>query len=307
MPLAGGCHQPDFANAQLPIVLIFSGVLGVFLLDAFRRQTIILNMATFTPVNSLEMILRTLLADRNTPLWNFYTPLAAAPLWIIIQNHPELDGSDLVAPPGQNPGICIFKGPTDSYIGLYTSAGRAQAAFTQMKISPQAMRIVSAPGYQLLKLVSQYDAHLWINCGLKECQYHLDPDMVEILLSRPEPHYDHPSPRKKAVFEPAAELEQHLVPLRDYFSRQPTVRAVWIYRQQTNSPQPADSPVYEIGLLMDDPEDKSLLSEVGVIAKALTPVEMECVPALLLADDQSLRNLTKIRPPFYARPDFLKS
>ena len=58
-------------------------------------------MATFTPVNSLETKLRTLLADRNTPLWSFYTPLAASPLWVIVRHHPELDGSDLVAPPGK--------------------------------------------------------------------------------------------------------------------------------------------------------------------------------------------------------------
>jgi len=263
-------------------------------------------MSAFTPVNSLETILRTLLADRNTPLWSFYTPLAAAPLWIIVQNHPELDGSDLIAPPGQNPAVCVFKGPTDSYIGLYTSAGRAQAAFTQMKIPPQAMRIVSAPGYQLLKFLSQMDAELWINCGQKECQYHLDPDMVELLLARPEPQYE-TQPARKVAFEPADELTPHLAPLRDYFSRQPEVRAAWIYRQQTNSSQSAAHPVYEIGLVMDDPEDKSLLPQVGVMAKALTPVEMECVPALLMADDQSLRNLKKQTPPFYARPDFLKA
>jgi hypothetical protein len=263
-------------------------------------------MANFTPVNSLETKLRTLLADPNTLTWSFYTPLAAAPLWIIVRHHPELDGSDLVAPPGQNPEVCIFKGPKDSYIGLYTSAGRAQEAFTQLKIPPQVMRIVYAPGYQLLKLVSQYDAHLWINCGQKECQYHLDPDMVEILLSRPEPQYN-TQPSGKIVMEPAGELEQHLAPLRDFLNRQPKVRAAWIYRQKPATPLPADNPVYEIGLVMDDPEDKSLLPQVGVMAKALTPVEMECVPAVLMADDQSLRNLTKQKPPFYTRPDFLKA
>jgi hypothetical protein len=52
--------------------------------------------ATFTPVNSLETKLRTLLADLNALTWSFYTPLAAAPLWVIVQNQPELDGSDLV-------------------------------------------------------------------------------------------------------------------------------------------------------------------------------------------------------------------
>jgi hypothetical protein len=261
-------------------------------------------MATFTPVNSLETMLRTLLADRNTPLWNFYTPLAAAPLWIIVQNHPELDGSDLVAPPGQNPAICLFKGPQAAYIGLYTSAARAQAAFTQMKLSPRLMRIVSAPGYQLLKLLSHHDAQLWINCGQKECQYHLDQDMVDILLSRPEPRYD-AKPGRKISLEPAGDVEKHLATLHEFLTRQPRVRAAWIYRQKTGSPRPDGDPIYEIGLVMDDPEDKSLLHEVGVMAKALTPVEMECVPAVLMADDQSLRNLMKQKPPFYARPGFL--
>jgi hypothetical protein len=264
------------------------------------------DMKTFTPVNSLEVILRTLLADRNTPLWSFYTPLAAAPLWVIVQNHPELDGSDEVAPPGQNPAVCIFKGPQDSYIGLYTSAGRAQAAFTQLKISPREMTIVSAPGYQLLKLVSHYDADLWINCGQKECEYHLDPDMVEILLSRPEPKYED-QPAGEIVLEPAEELEQHLAPIRDFLGRQPKVRAAWLYLQKPAPPRPAGDPVYELGLVLDDPEDTRILREVGVMAKALTPVEMECVPAVLMADDQSLRNLAKLKPTFYARPDFLKA
>ena len=170
------------------------------------------DMTTFTPVNTLETKLRTLLADQNTPLWSFYTPLAAAPLWIIVKNHPELDGSDLVAPPGTNPEVCVFKGPDDSYIGLFTSAARAQEAFTKLKLSPREMTIVSAPGYQLLKFVSSFDVHLWINLGLTECQYHLDPNMVEILLSRPEPKYGD-QPTHRIVIEPAGELEKHLAPL----------------------------------------------------------------------------------------------
>jgi hypothetical protein len=154
-------------------------------------------------------------------------------------------------------------------------------------------------------MLSDSAASLCINVGLKECQYGLDPDMVEILLSRPEPQYD-TQPSGKIVMEPAGELEKHLAPLRDFLTRQPKVRAAWIYRQKPATPLPAENPVYEIGLVMDDPEDKSLLPQVGVMAKALTPVEMECVPAMLMADDQSLRNLTKQKPPFYARPDFLK-
>ena len=65
-------------------------------------------MSDFVPVNSLEIQLRALLQDRNTPSWNFYTPLAAAPIWIFVRNYPELDGSDLIAPEGKNPEICVF-------------------------------------------------------------------------------------------------------------------------------------------------------------------------------------------------------
>ena len=262
-------------------------------------------MATFTPVNSLETKLRTLLADRNTPLWSFYTPLAASPLWVIVRHHPELDGSDLVAPPGKNPEICKFNFPQGAFIGLYTSPGRAQQALAQWKMSPHDWAVVSAPGYQLLKMVATFDANLCINIGVKDCQYNLDPDMVEILLSRPEPKFDFQSARK-AVFDPGDDPAKHLGPLRDFLGRQPKVRAAWIYRQQPVATQPAGNLTYEIGLVMDDPEDKSLLHEVGVMAKALTPVEIECLPAVLMADDQSLRNLTKQKPPFYARPDFLK-
>ena len=42
------------------------------------------------------------------------------------------------------------------------------------------------------------------------------------------------------------------------------------------------------------------------MAKARTLVEMEWAAGVLMADNQSLRNLTKQKPPFYARPDFLK-
>ena len=263
------------------------------------------NTTTFTPVNSLETKLRTLLADRNTPLWSFYTPLAAAPLWIIVKNHPELDGSGLVAPPGKNPEVCTFNFPQGACIGLYTSPGRAQTVVAKWNISKHDWAIVSAPGYQLLKLLSDSEASLSINVGLKECQYTLDPDMVEILLSRPEPQYGD-RPTRRVVIEPAGELEQHLAPLRDFLGRQPKVRAAWIFRQKPVPLPPTDSETYEINLLMEDPEDNSLLHEVGVMARALTPVEMECVSAVMMADDQSLRNLIKQKPPFYARPDFLK-
>jgi hypothetical protein len=264
--------------------------------------------AAFTPVNSLETKLRAVLTDKHTPLWNFYTPLGAAPLWVIVQRHPELDGSDEVAPPGQNPGVCVFHGPKDSFIGIYTSRDRAEQAFKVVNASPQQMTIVSAPGYQLLKYLSTFDAHLWINCGLTDCQYGLDADMVDILLSRPEPDYDGGA-RTAASFEPTDEADRHLAPLREFLARQPRVRAAWIYRQTSAPAGPGDRRPYEISLVMDDPEEKcdGLLREVETRAKALTPVEMEWVTSVMMADDQSLRNLSQKKPPFYARPDFLKS
>jgi hypothetical protein len=263
-------------------------------------------MTNFTPVNSLETKLRTLLTDRNTPLWDFYTPLAASPLWVIVRHHPELDGSDLVAPPGQNPQVCTFNFPQGDYIGLYTSPGRAEQAFAQWEISKHDWVVVSAPGYQLLKLLKDSEADLCVNVGVKECQYNLDPDMVEILLSRPEPQYA-AQPSRKITLEPNDDAAKHLAPLREFLSRQSKVRAAWIFGQKSASPQPAGFRSYELGLLMDDPEDKSLLPEVGTMVKALTPVEMEWTTAVLMADDQSLRKLVKKKPPFYARGDFLKA
>jgi SseB protein C-terminal domain len=261
---------------------------------------------TMTPVNSLETKLRALLTDPNTLTWSFFTPLAAAPLWIIVRHHPELDGSGLIAPAGKNPQICIFNFPQGALIGLYTAGARAQEAFTKWNISKHDWTIVSAPGYQLLKLLTTFEAGLTINLGLKDCQYHLDPDMVEILLSRPEPAYG-PQPARKINLQPAGDPEQHLAALREFLGRQPKVRAAWIFGQKPDSPLPANGRSYEFSLLMDDPEDKSLLPEIEMMVKALTPVEMEWTTAVLMADDQSLRNLTKKKQPFYARTDFLKA
>ena len=58
-------------------------------------------MNTFTPANHLETKLKALIADQNTPYWSFYTPLAAAPLWLVVKHYPELDGSDELAPGGR--------------------------------------------------------------------------------------------------------------------------------------------------------------------------------------------------------------
>jgi len=254
---------------------------------------------TFTPVNALEVQLRRVMSDKNTPLWDFYTPLAAASLWVFVRNYPELDGSDLVAPPGQNPEFCVFEGKDSSCVALYTARSRAQAAFEKYKISPQAMAIVSAPGYQLLKALKDGESHLVLNLGLPECQYVLDPDMVEILLERPEPVYDKP-PDAVVGMEPTSEVDEHLAPLREFLAKQPQVRAAWVFpvRQQSHG--------YEVHLVMDDPEDDSLLKQVGTMVKALTPVEMECAVATMMGDDQSLRNLSQRKPPFYRRADFLR-
>jgi len=58
------------------------------------------DMAEFIPANSLEIQIRAVLTDKNTPLWSFYTPLAATELYMITAAHPELDGSDHIAPGG---------------------------------------------------------------------------------------------------------------------------------------------------------------------------------------------------------------
>jgi len=263
-------------------------------------------MATFTPVNSLEIKLRAMLTDKNTPSWSFYTPLAAMPLWLIVRHHPELDGSGLLAPPGKNPEVCIFNWPDATVVGIYTAACRAQEVFAKFNIPRHEWTVASAPGYQLLKFVSQFDAHLVINAGLAECRYQLDPDMVEILLSRPEPKPANASPTK-VNFHPPGHPEKFLGPLREFLGRQPKVRAAWIFGYKPEQPLPAGSQGYEVELVMEDPEDKSLVQEVKVMAKALTPVEMEWVIGVMVADDNSLRNLSKQAPPFYARADFLKS
>ena len=261
-------------------------------------------MTTFTPVNSLEISLRALLTDKTTLAWSFYTPLAASELWIITQNYPELDGSDEVAPEGQNPGVCLFQGPKETYVGLYTAECRVQEAFEKLNLSRSQMIWRSAPGYQLLQFISNLDASLWINCGLEYCHFHPDPQMIDILLSRPEPTYDYGHPPQK-LLQPAGDPAPHLGPLHDFLSRQPNVRAAWIFADQPAPTATADqTEAYVIHLLMADPEDNSLLDQVKLMAKALTPIHMEWQSSVLMADDANLRKLAKHRAPFYEAPDF---
>jgi len=274
-------------------------------LDLCRVATNVRRMPEFTPVNSLEIRLRALLRDRNTPLWSFYTPLAAAPLWVIAKNYPELDGSDSVAPDGGNPGLCVMDFAGKPYIGLYTAQCRVEAVFEVCKISRHEWVPRSAPGYELLRFVKDIEASLWLNCGLKDCQYHLDPDMVDILLSRPEPDYNDSVPASIGV-SPEEDFLRFLGPLRDFLSTQTNVRAVWIFEREAATPLPEGHHAYDISLAMRDPEDGSLLVKVGTMAKALSPVEMDWTPMAVMADDDSLRKLAKQHPPFYQAADFLK-
>ena len=266
-------------------------------------------MPMFTPANTLETKLAAVLSDKHTPLWSFYTPLAAAPLWIITKHYPELDGSDEVAPDGGNPAVCVMQVKDYSYIGLYTSESRVREIFEQWKISRTEYTCVSARGYQLLRYCMTFDDvdYLWINAGLEDCQYQLDTDMVEILLKRPEPIYE-PEELLNAVRPPTENLHPYLKPLCEFLAKQPAVRAAWIFeRKQSPAPDSsAKAPTHEIGLVMRDPSDESLLAQVSVMARALSPVEMEWGTMLLKADDGNFRKLRRDHPAFYEAPDFLK-
>ncbi len=247
-----------------------------------------------------------MIQDKHTLSWSFYTPLAAAELWIIARHYPEFDGSDQVTPGGGNPEVCVIDWEKGSYIGIYTAESRAWEAFERVKISRSEWIPVSAQGYSLLRYLSKLDASLWMNCGLVECQYHLDPDMVEILLSRPEPPPAVEEPKRMVDLDPAGDPQRFLGPLREFLSQKPTVRAAWVFGHEPDSPLPDGHESYEVGLVMEDPEDESLLEQVCVIAKAVTPVEMEWTTAVMMAEDKALRKLARERPPFYEAPDFLK-
>lgn len=251
-------------------------------------------MAEFFPVNSLEIALRNVLRDPNTPLWSFYTPLASTSLWAIVEHHPELDGSDLIAPPGQNPGILTLEWPDQRAVSIYSAPERAERAFEKWEIPRGEWDIIFAPGYQLLSYVNMMDANVWINLGCEECQKYLDPDMIGILLERGEP-----KPQKEKVeqadFAPPGEPERYLEPLREFLTTQPEVQTAWIAARQGENA----ALVYEVALVMRDPEDDSLLEKVSTMAKALTPVEMNWTSSILMADKQSLKNLARQHRPFY--------
>ena len=279
-----------------------------FALDSSIGVSTLPAMPEFIPVNSLEIKLRALITDKNTPIWSFYTPLAAASLWFIIKHYPELDGSDKVTPNGGNPEVCILESNGKKFIGIYTAPSRVEAVFERLKISRAQFTFVSAPGYQLLKyLWSMNPDYLVMNEGVKECRYQLDPDIVEILLSRPEPEYEKPAgdPKNLVSLGPDESVLAQLEPLHEFLSKQPTVRAAWVFvGKPTASARPGEM-AYEIGLVMTDPEDNTLLGKVETMAKALTPVEIEWSSMVMMAEDQSLRNLSKQQKPFYQAAGFL--
>ncbi len=259
-------------------------------------------MSDFTPTNHIEILLRKVITDRNTPLWEFYTPLAAATLWLIVENNPAILSKGRTTN-GQNPGLLSFTAEERSFIGIYTSAARAQAAMARYKISPRKFTIISLQGYDLLSLVQATDHDLCMNLGNEGCQRVLDNDLVEILLSRPRP-------AAQDVHHVAVDLEidpsRHLGPVRDFLRKQPHVRAAWIFGDTSSQADPARTSAYEFHLLMDDPEDDSLLQQVETMLKALTPISQEWTTGVLAGDDQSFRNLAAKLPPFYRRDDFLK-
>lgn len=263
-------------------------------------------MSTFTPVNSLEIALRALITDKNTPVWSFYTPLAAAYVWIIIKRYPEIDGSDLLAPEGQNPALCIFHQPQLSFAGIYTAECRAAEICEKWSVPLDEYHYVAAPGFPVLQLVSQGDYEVYINAGLPDCQYHLDGDLVDILLQRPSPNFDEQRGPGMQL-HPAGDPQQYLGPLREFLCAQPTVRAAWIFGAPIAAPLRPGHHAYELHLLMEEPEDRRLDDQVLQMAKALTPVEMEWNVASMMGDDKSLSTLSKQQHPFYQAPDFLKN
>lgn len=263
----------------------------------------------FTPVNGLEEQLRRVLTDKHTPLWDFYTPLAAAPLWLLVPHHLELEGTEEVAPGGGNPAVGTFRGKTlagdpASWLAVYSARCRAEAALKLWEF-PQPMTCVAAKGYELLRFLFTQDAdYLSLNLGLPECQYGLDADMIEILLERPEPADAAPEP-VRMVAEPEGDPAKFLGPVKELLARDATVRAAWIFEAKGTEPLPRGHCSYELALLMQSPDDEHLLRQVELMAKALTPVQMDWAATLLRGEDAAFDNLAARQPPFYRARGFL--
>lgn len=257
----------------------------------------------FNPQNVLEDQLKRVLTDTNTPLWDFYTPLAAQPLWITVPASADPEKT------GQNPPVCIFDGknmagePT-RYLGVYSSRSRAEQTLTLWTF-PAPMICVASKGYQILRyLVTQGADELWLNFGLPECQYRLDPDMIDILLERPEPS-DAPRSPERMVHEPEGDPAKFLQPVKELLARDAAVRAAWIFEARTDEERPRGHASYELALLMKNSDDDHLLSQVEMMAKALTPVQMDWAATMLRGEDAAFRQLAERHPPFYTAKGFL--
>ncbi|MGB8167147.1 MAG: enhanced serine sensitivity protein SseB C-terminal domain-containing protein [Chthoniobacteraceae bacterium] len=257
-------------------------------------------MAEFIPTNSLEILLRNLLRDKQTPVWSFFTPLAAAELFIIAKHYPELDGSDAVAPEGENPAVCTFHGGERSWIGVYTSRERARQAMEVCNVPKDQFTCISAQGHGLLTYLNTMDSELWINAGLTECQYHCDPDIIDLLVSRPAPPPP-AGPAELLALDPDAEPPAFLAPLHDFLAQQPRVRAAWVFEKG----EEGGKLLYDVGLVATDPTDNDILSKVSTVLRAVSPVTVEATAMMMMADDTSLRRLANDQPPFYQAPDFL--
>lgn len=263
----------------------------------------------FTPVNGLEEQLRRVLTDGHTPLWDFYTPLAAAPLWIVVPHHPELEGTDAVAPGGGNPAVSVWRAPgaeeeAISYVSVYSSVERAkQGVALHEERLRRKMTYVSAKGHPLLRYLMTFDSDIILNMGQPECQYGLDPDMIEILLERPEPSDEKPA---RWVAEPESDPAKFLGPVKELLRRDAAVRAAWIFETKATEPQPRGHCHYELALLMQNPDDEHLLRQVETMAKALTPVQMDWAATLLRGEDAAFENLAARQPPFYRARGFME-
>ncbi|MBK8039075.1 MAG: SseB family protein [Verrucomicrobiaceae bacterium] len=221
----------------------------------------------FTPHNHLEAQMKRLLTDKHTPLWDFYTPLAAATLWNIVPASADPEKT------GRPPPFCLFDTPNSAgqptrYITAYTSRDRAEQALT-LWAYPEPMIVVGAKGHPLLHLLRAQDVdELWLNFGLPECQCFLDPDMIDILLERPEP--PDPPPARRLP-DPEGDPTRYLQPVKELLARDPAVCAAWIFTARPGSMLPRGESSYELALLMKDPDDEHLLRQVEAMAKALTP------------------------------------
>lgn len=256
----------------------------------------------FTPVNGLEEQLRRVMTDKHTPLWDFYTPLAAARLWLLV---PEgLEPDDLG--PGKAIPICTWTFNEAEHVSLYTSRQQAEQVMNLWPERP--LTCVAAKGHGLLRLMMMQPAdHLWLNLFVPGAQYTLDPDMVDLLLERPEPP---DSGLERLVRVPEDDPGKFLGPVRDLLARDAAVRAAWIFEAPASmdkaAPASRGDVSYELALLMQDPDDDHLLRQVELMAKALTPVQMEWTVKRLRGDDASLRELAERQPPFYAARGFLQ-